>query len=79
MTKDNIPARHCASPRSLTHEIDPDYFDPLAVDPQQATAVARWRHAERTRLPTELSSQPHDIAMPIILTETDPHFPKENP
>lgn len=39
-----------ASPPCLAHEIDPAYFDPMAVDPQQAADVARWRKAERTRL-----------------------------
>ena len=39
-----------ASPPCLAHEIDPAWFDPLAVDPQQATDVARWRKAERGRL-----------------------------
>ncbi|MDX5350844.1 MAG: 5-formyltetrahydrofolate cyclo-ligase, partial [Paracoccaceae bacterium] len=39
-----------ASPPCLAAEIDPAYFDPLAVDPQQARDVARWRKAERTRL-----------------------------
>ncbi len=31
-------------------EIAPDYFDPLAVDQEQARDVARWRKAERARL-----------------------------
>ncbi|MGV8953897.1 MAG: 5-formyltetrahydrofolate cyclo-ligase, partial [Cypionkella sp.] len=39
-----------ASPPCLAAEIAPDYFDPLAVDPQQARDVARWRRAERDRL-----------------------------
>lgn len=39
-----------ASPPCLAHEIDPTYFDPLGVDPQQAADVARWRKAERIRL-----------------------------
>jgi len=39
-----------ASPPCLAHEIDPAYFDPLAVDPEQARDVARWRKAERKRL-----------------------------
>lgn len=42
--------RGYASPPCLAHEIDPAYFDPLAVDPQQARDVARWREAERARL-----------------------------
>ena len=42
-----------ASPPCLAGEIAPDYFDPLAVDPQQAHDVARWRRAERTRLRSE--------------------------
>lgn len=39
-----------ASPPCLAKEIDPAYFDPLSVDPQQARDVARWRKAERLRL-----------------------------
>jgi len=42
-----------ASPPCLAHEIDPAYFDPLGVDPQQAADVARWRKAERARLLAE--------------------------
>jgi 5,10-methenyltetrahydrofolate synthetase len=34
----------------MASEVDPAYFDPLAVDPQQARDVARWRRAERQRL-----------------------------
>ncbi|MCV2879393.1 5-formyltetrahydrofolate cyclo-ligase [Sedimentimonas flavescens] len=39
-----------SSPPCYAAEIAPDYFDPLAVDPEQARDVARWRKAERTRL-----------------------------
>lgn len=39
-----------ASPPCMAAEVDPAYFDPLGVDPQQARDVARWRRAERTRL-----------------------------
>lgn len=39
-----------ASPPCLAQEIDPVYFDPLGVEPQQAADVARWRKAERARL-----------------------------
>lgn len=39
-----------ASPPCLAHEIDPAYFDPLAIDPQQANDVARWRTAKREEL-----------------------------
>ncbi len=39
-----------ASPPCMAGEIAPDYFDPLATDPQQAVDVARWRKAERVRL-----------------------------
>lgn len=53
MSKDSkmtpVPARY-ASPPCLACEIAPDYFDPLGVDPEQARDVARWRHAERSRL-----------------------------
>jgi 5-formyltetrahydrofolate cyclo-ligase len=38
------------SPPCLAAEIAPDYFDPLATDPQQARDVARWRRSERIRL-----------------------------
>lgn len=47
---DDPPGRHYASPPCMAHEIDPAYFDPLAVDPEQARDVARWREAERARL-----------------------------
>ena len=51
MTADerDMPARYASSP-CLAGEVAPDYFDPLAVDPEQARDVARWRRAERTRL-----------------------------
>lgn len=39
-----------ASPPCMACDVAPDYFDPLAVDPQQALDVARWRRAERLRL-----------------------------
>ncbi len=39
-----------ASPPCMAAEVDPAYFDPLAVDPDQARDVARWRRAERIRL-----------------------------
>ncbi|MFV0360337.1 5-formyltetrahydrofolate cyclo-ligase [Tropicimonas sp.] len=39
-----------ASPPCMAHEVDPAYFDPLGVDPEQARDVARWRKAERSRL-----------------------------
>lgn len=42
-----------SSPPCLAGEVAPDYFDPLAVDPQQARDVARWRVAERNRLLNE--------------------------
>lgn len=42
-----------ASPPCAAGEIAPGYFDPLAVDPQQARDVARWRRAERQRLRAE--------------------------
>lgn len=42
-----------ASPACLAGEIDPTYFDPLGVDPQQARDVARWRKSERERLRAE--------------------------
>lgn len=41
--------RYASSP-CMAHEVALDYFDPLAVDPEQARDVARWRKAERARL-----------------------------
>lgn len=42
-----------ASPPCSAAEIAPSYFDPLAVDPQQARDVTRWRVAARKRLRSE--------------------------
>lgn len=42
-----------SSPPCYASEIAPDYFDPLAVDAEQARDVARWRKAERARLRAE--------------------------
>lgn len=39
-----------SSPPCYAAEVALEYFDPLAVDPEQARDVARWRKAERTRL-----------------------------
>lgn len=39
-----------ASPPCMAAEVDPAYFDPLGVDPEQARDVACFRRAERTRL-----------------------------
>jgi len=50
MTNWKDPSGRYASPPCLACEIAPDYFDPLAVDPEQARDVARWRKAERMRL-----------------------------
>ena len=50
MTQDDDTPRSYASPPCLAPQIDPTYFDPLAVDPTQARDVARWRKAERLRL-----------------------------
>ena len=50
MTDPDDKPRAYASPPCLAGEIAPDYFDPLAVDPQQARDVARWRRVERERL-----------------------------
>lgn len=44
---------HYASPPCLAGEIEPDYFDPFAVDPEQVRDVTRWRRAERVRLRAE--------------------------
>lgn len=51
--EEGAPPPRLASPPCLAGEIAPDYFDPLAVDPQQAVDVARWRRAERKRLRAE--------------------------
>ncbi len=51
-TDDDSPkagARYASSP-CMAHEVAPDYFDPLAVDPEQWRDVTRWRRAERARL-----------------------------
>lgn len=42
--------RHYASSPCMAHEVDPAYFDPLAVDSRQAQDVARWRRATRSVL-----------------------------
>ena len=42
--------RRLASSPCLAGKIAPNGFDPLAVDPEQARDVARWRRAERVRL-----------------------------
>lgn len=47
-----------SSPPCYAAEIAPDYFDPLAVDPEQARDVARWRKAERARLRAERQEAP---------------------
>lgn len=54
MTRDpDASAGRYASPPCMAAEVDPAYFDPLAVDPEQARDVARWRRAERIRLRAE--------------------------
>lgn len=58
MDDDHAKPRSYASPPCLAHEIDPAYFDPHAVDPQQALDVARWRKAERMRLLAERAALP---------------------
>ena len=47
-----------SSPPCYAAEVAPDYFDPLAVDPEQARDVARWRKAERVRLRTRRMEMP---------------------
>jgi len=54
----DVPRSGFASPPCYAAEIAPDYFDPLAVDPQQALDVARWRKAERQRLRAERMALP---------------------
>lgn len=51
MTEKPTPGRY-ASPPCMAADVAPEYFDPLATDPQQAVDVARWRKVERTRLLT---------------------------
>lgn len=53
MTKNDGSTGRYASPPCMAGEVAPDYFDPLAVDPEQARDVARWRRAERGRLRAE--------------------------
>ncbi|MCX7567392.1 5-formyltetrahydrofolate cyclo-ligase [Sulfitobacter sp. F26169L] len=48
--KEDTPKGSYASPPCLAHEIDPAYFDPLAVDPVQWRDVTRWRKATRAQL-----------------------------
>ena len=50
MSADDIERDRYASPPCMAGEVAPGCFDPLAVDPDQARDVARWRRAERTRL-----------------------------
>jgi len=50
MTADERETGRYASSPCMAGEVAPDYFDPLAVDPEQARDVARWRRAERARL-----------------------------
>jgi len=52
-SNEDASPRGYSSPPCLASEIDPSYFDPLAVDPQQAFDVVRWRKAERVRLLAE--------------------------
>lgn len=66
-----------ASPPCMAAEVDPGYFDPLAVDPEQARDVARWRTAERKRLREErrtLSSSQRTIARAAMMTGLDRLF-----
>lgn len=59
-----------ASPPCMAAEVDPGYFDPLAVDPEQARDVARWRTAERKRLreaSRTLSSSQRTIASAALM------------
>lgn len=52
--RDNQPGKSgFASPPCYAADIAPEYFDPMAVDPEQARDVARWRKAERARLRAE--------------------------
>lgn len=53
MSDNDRAAGRYASPPCMAGEIAADYFDPLAVDPEQAGDVARWRRATRARLRAE--------------------------
>lgn len=69
MTRDHAPTRPYASPVCFAHEIDP-----LAVDPQQASDVARWRKTERARLliaRAALSTQTRQTAARAIADHLD--------
>ncbi len=71
---DDHKLRGYASPPCLAHEIDPTYFDPLAVDPAQARDVARWRKAERLRLlvqRTEVSVETRQAASRAVTGHLD--------
>ncbi|MGE0005451.1 MAG: 5-formyltetrahydrofolate cyclo-ligase [Parvibaculaceae bacterium] len=71
--RDDLPGRF-ASPPCLAAEIAPDYFDPLAVDPQQALDVARWRSAERKRLRAarlDLTAEARAAAAQVIAAHLD--------
>jgi 5,10-methenyltetrahydrofolate synthetase len=71
--RDSLPGRF-ASPPCLAAEIAPDYFDPVAVDPQQALDVARWRSAERKRLRAarlDLTAEARMAAAQLIATYLD--------
>ncbi|MCW3784397.1 5-formyltetrahydrofolate cyclo-ligase [Defluviimonas salinarum] len=48
----SAPGRY-ASPPCMAAEVDPAYFDRMAVDPDQACDTARWRRFERERLRAE--------------------------
>ncbi len=79
MTGDDDSPRGYASPPCLAHEIDPTYFDPLAVDPAQARDVARWRKAERARLLAEraaLSPRPYAIGVGLQAARVQTIFPQ---
>jgi 5,10-methenyltetrahydrofolate synthetase len=74
VTDPNQPNGGYASPPCLAQEIDPAYFDPLAVDPQQAVDVARWRQATRTRLLADRAALPvaaRQAAAEVIATHLD--------
>lgn len=66
-----------ASPPCMAAEVDLGYFDPLAVDPEQARDVARWRRVERKRLREarrKLSSSQRTIASAAMMAGLDRLF-----
>jgi hypothetical protein len=73
--------RRLSSSPCLAGEIAPGRFDPLAVDPEQARDVARWRRAERIRVRAARGDPTvaHRQAAGEALTEAGVPFHSEGP